>query len=141
MMTSMANGRSENIFSDEQANDSDQEEEIPMENMNYLHPVAQAIGLSIASLCFVSSLALGLWVYRNREVPMIKVSQPQFMYLICLGSAMAALGVFPLSFDESHGFSERTLSLCCMSYPWFCQLGYIILYLALFSKVRTTIDR
>jgi hypothetical protein len=136
MMTSMANGRSENIFSDEQANDSDQEEEIPMENMNYLHPVAQAIGLSIASLCFVSSLALGFWVYRNREAPMIKVSQPEFLYLICLGSAMAALAVFPLSFDESHGFSEKTLSICCMSYPWVFQLGCIILYLALFSKVR-----
>jgi len=71
----------------------------------------------------------------HREHRVVKAAQPYFLYLICLGAAVCASAIFPLSFDESYGWSSTQLSHACMSVPWVFSLGYMITYGALFSKL------
>eukprot|EP00978_Attheya_sp_CCMP212_P003788 scaffold8033_cov42-Attheya_sp.AAC.1 len=59
-----------------------------------------------------------------------------YLYLICLGSAMCTISIYPLSFDESHVFSTKQLSFCCMLDARIFVIGYVVLYSGLFAKVR-----
>lgn len=65
--------------------------------------IARMVMMSIAS-----AITLGSFIW---------VAQPEFLYLLCFGSAMVAASLAFVSFDESFGYWEHTLSAFCMTFP------------------------
>lgn len=89
--------------------------------------------MSIAiTACSVS----GIWVFVYRRDRIVRAAQPFALLFICFGSFVIAWSIIPLSFDESYGWTEEQLSKGCMSVPWLVSTGFIIMYGALFVKVR-----
>jgi 7 transmembrane sweet-taste receptor of 3 GCPR len=105
-------------------------------NWNYISNSIHILGLFLMSLALVISIASGAWVFIMRKDRIVKASQPEFLYLLCSGSAMVALSLFFISWDEDKGVSPDTLNAFCSAFPWFFVIGYQVMYLALFFKVR-----
>lgn len=58
---------------------------------NFLSRPLQALGLSLMVFAAAASVARGLWVFVYREHRVLKVSQPPFLYLVCLGTLVLAM--------------------------------------------------
>ena len=87
------------------------------------------------SLTIVMAIVSMIWVFVYRKHKILLASQPQFLYLIGIGSIMQTSAIFPVSFDESTGWNETQLNRACMASPWLLALGYIIVYSSLFTKL------
>lgn len=93
------------------------------------------IGFILFGVIAVGSLGVLVWMYRNRNVQVVKVSQPMFLGFILAGTVIMAASLIPLSFDDSReGFGHRQGTMICMSVPWFASTGFTITFAALFSK-------
>lgn len=103
---------------------------------NHLSPSVRALGLSLFAVCLAVSTLFSIAIYVKREHPLIKSGQPFFLQLVLLGSCVTSASVFTLSFDESSGWSNRSLSTACALTPWLFFLGLITSYAGLFCKVR-----
>ena len=56
--------------------------------------------------------------------------------MICAGAIMMAIPIFFIAMDEGAGWSLKNLNTSCVLREWFHELGFLIVYMALFSKVR-----
>ena len=95
---------------------------------NYLNPALRAIGLALMALALLTSVAASIWIFFRRKHPVVRKAQPFALHLICFGSFVSSCGIFPLSFDESYGWTQNQLNSGCMSVPWFASIGHIITY-------------
>lgn len=118
--------------------DGTTQEPMPLKDtadFNYMSQTIHVVGLFLMSLALIVAIATGIWVYVMRENRIVKASQPEFLYLLCAGSAMLALSLFFISWDEDKGTSTEQLSAYCSVFPWLAVIGYQVMYLALFFKV------
>lgn len=121
------------LFFDGTANEPMPRREVA--NAYYISKGIQITGFVLSGFAFFLATAVGIWVFANRTHRLIKASQPEFLYLLCFGSALVAPSAIFLSFDESKGLSEDQLSSLCSAFPWFFVIGYLTMYCALFSKL------
>ena len=104
-------------------------------DQNYLSKGVQAVGFALMSTALAAVIISAVWVVAYRHNALVLASQPHFLGLFCFGSAITAAAIFPLSFDESYGWSEDQLSKACLTAPWLVCMGHIFCYNALFTKV------
>lgn len=102
---------------------------------NYLSPAVRAVGLFLMSIALASCVAAAIWVFCKRDHRIICAAQPYALYLICLGSFVTSWAIFPLSWDESYGWTNSQLDAACNAVPWLASIGHIITYGALFGKL------
>ena len=102
---------------------------------HFLSYGSHVAGLFLSSLAIFFALSTGLWVAVHRNVNIVKAAQPEFLGILCFGSALVASSLIFISFDESFGVSDETLDAMCSAWPWFFVTGYLITYCALFSKL------
>mmetsp|Transcript_21954 Transcript_21954/g.31823 ORF Transcript_21954/g.31823 Transcript_21954/m.31823 type:complete len:122 (-) Transcript_21954:2156-2521(-) len=88
------------------------------------------MGMAIAN---ATGCCLWIWLMRNNKK--ILASQPEFLCVLCFGSAVTAASIAMISFDESYGWSVNALAHGCKALPWCFFIGYLIMYGAIFSKV------
>lgn len=102
---------------------------------NYLSEWVHITGLALFSFAaFLALLCLTLvWVFYDTNT--IRAGQPEFLYLLCFGSAMESAAIFTLSWDESYGWSGEQLDLLCTLTPWFFFVGHLLMFSALFTKL------
>ena len=103
---------------------------------NYLSPSIQLVGFVFVGLSLFISFLAASWVFVRRGERIVTASQPQFLYLLCIGAMLQAISLVFFSFDESYGWTDSQLDKACSAVPWFFVLGYLIQYCAIFSKVR-----
>jgi ABC-type sugar transport system substrate-binding protein len=89
--------------------------------------------------CFVAAMSIGfaIWVWRSRNVHVVKVAQPSFLVMVALGIFTLNCALIPLSFDDGGDpFSQSAFDglAMCMSIPWLASLGFTMTFSALFSK-------
>jgi len=104
---------------------------------NFLNRGIRIFGFALMSCALLVAVISGCWTFSNRLHRMVRASQPLLLYPICLGSAMQASAIFPMSFDENQGWSESQMTSSCSAVLWMFCLGYIVTYSALFGKVCT----
>jgi len=104
-------------------------------NFNFLSQSIHILGLCLMTIALLVSIGSATWVFVFREYRLVKASQPEFLYLLCLGSTMVGLSLFFISWDEDKGVSQEQLSRYCSVFPWLFVIGYQVMYLALFFKV------
>ena len=102
-------------------------------NLNQLKNV-RWVGFSLAALVIIVSLGFAIWVNLHRQVRVVRASQPPFLIMICFGTFIMALSLFPLGIDDE----IATVQMCdvaCMAGPWLIALGFTFTFSALFSKI------
>jgi len=102
---------------------------------NYLCESLRIVGFLLFGIVIVLSVTASAWVFVRRKHPVLRASQPCFLYAISIGTVVFASAIVPLSFDEGDGWDEAQLDIACMSIPWLVSLGHIITYSALFAKL------
>ena len=102
---------------------------------NFLSPSVRAGGFALFSIAAFICIGLAAWTFAKRNSSIVRAAQPEFLYLLCFGSLASLMAIITLSFDESYGTSVETLSAMCTATPWLFCTGYMIVYMALFSKL------
>ena len=102
---------------------------------NYLSHRIFVFGMVLMSLAMAVSLGSLFWVAMHRKERLVAAGQPEFLYALCIGSAICASTLVFVSFDEGMGYSVETLGSLCRIAPWLFVVGYVIIYCALAAKV------
>lgn len=87
--------------------------------------------LMASSICM--SIGFMAWTFLNRKQKVVQVSQPFFLYIICIGTILMSLSVIPKGYDEEVR-SLRWVNRGCMVFPWLIVVGFSISFSALFAK-------
>ena len=97
---------------------------IYIENRKENHLTAvRPVGLTLMAIILSSSIGAAIWVYFNRESIVVKVSQPPFLWLICLGTTVLGSSIYTMGIDDSTS-SKRGCDAACMITPWLVCLGF-----------------
>jgi hypothetical protein len=106
---------------------------------HFLSNTVRVIGFVLLGIGMVYCLGNVLWITCNSTHRILILSQPPLLLQLCVGSMMILATILPISFDENSGLSLQQLSISCKLIPWLIVHGQIILFMALFTKVRFAI--
>jgi len=101
---------------------------------NLLGTSVRALGWTLAAVVILVSIWFGTWTYYYRKKHIVRVAQPVFLVLLCVGTALMASTIIPLSFQEP--ISKRTLDGACMAMPWLFVMGFATAFSSLYCKLR-----
>ncbi|CAB9501560.1 expressed unknown protein [Seminavis robusta] len=102
---------------------------------NFLSNWVFGLGLFLFVFGAVFALASFAAVTYYQKDGAIRMAQPFFLKLICLGSFIEVCTILPLSLDESRGLDDGQLDAACMSVPLLVFIGHAIIYSAIFCKL------
>jgi len=102
---------------------------------NYIGMTLRVIGLALSFIVLSSSVGLGIWTYLNSHLYILKASQPVFLYIICVGTALMGASIIPFSLDDEV-IGEGGATIACTLIPWLLSLGWCFVFSALFSKTK-----
>lgn len=106
---------------------------VPNEEFNHLDRI-RPLGLVLMCIIVASSVGAGVWVVVRRNKMVVKVSQPPFLLLICLGTLVMGSSIYVMGVDDGIA-SQKGCDVACMATPWFVAIGFSIIFAALFSKI------
>ena len=89
--------------------------------------VVNYVALGCAALAMISVMVTGLVVYKQRERPVIRISQIEFMLLIVSGIFLVSTAALLMSFPPSAG--------SCALVPWLVNMGYAMEFVPLIVKI------
>ena len=122
------------IFSDGTSNIPPQIPEVE-EDMNLISIGVRAFCLTLSSLILVASAGFLIYTMKMRKKSVIRMAQPPFLVMICVGTMLMAAAIIPFSMDEGVAVSQNGLDASCSMTPWFFSFGFTITFAALFSKL------
>jgi hypothetical protein len=74
------------------------------------------VGYALGFVIIAMASFFGGWVAINRKHRVVKISQPIFLHLICVGAIVLSCAIFPLGIDDS-GSTEGGRNAACASIP------------------------
>jgi hypothetical protein len=95
---------------------------------------SRALGWIVAGIIIVISIFFGWQTYRYRNKNIVRLGQPVFLGLLCVGAILMASTIIPMSFQEP--MSEDTLNRGCITIPWLFVIGFATAFSSLFCKLR-----
>eukprot|EP00985_Skeletonema_marinoi_P006921 scaffold3024_cov115-Skeletonema_marinoi.AAC.7 len=99
-----------------------------------------SVGLQVLGTIFVvvswsSTIGYMVWLYLKRKNPVVKMSQPESLFLLCVGAFISTSAIIPLTLAEAApGESTRGASAACRSIPFLYSLGWVLMYTSLTAK-------
>jgi hypothetical protein len=99
-----------------------------------------ARGFKIMGYLFVIiswSLAIGyiVWMISNKDGSVVKISQPEFLFFICIGAILSTSAIIPLTLAEADVREDtKAASKICQSVPFLYSLGWVLMYSSLTAK-------
>lgn len=88
----------------------------------------------MAATILLTSMVFAAWVFLYRENRAVKLSQPFFLYIICVGTFIMGIAIIPLSIDDIGPWKEMA-SKACMCVSWLFFVGFTVSFSAIFSKI------
>mmetsp|Transcript_3190 Transcript_3190/g.6725 ORF Transcript_3190/g.6725 Transcript_3190/m.6725 type:complete len:965 (+) Transcript_3190:114-3008(+) len=116
---------------------------ISLEGANYCVATKDnltSVGLQVLGIIFVviswsSTIGYMVWLYLKRNDPVVKMSQPESLFLLCVGAFISTSAIIPLTLAEAApGESTRGASAACRSIPFLYSLGWVLMYTSLTAK-------
>ena len=107
------------------------------ENMNLISNIMRASCLILCSISIATSIGFLIFTKKKWKTPVIRLAQPIFLILICVGTSLMAVAIVPLSMDDGVA-GQIALDASCSLTQWFFSLGFTITFAALFSKLWRT---
>ena len=71
----------------------------------------------------------------DRPARVIRLAQPEFLYLISFGCMLSSSTIIVLGFDDGNSSPEVANAACAML-PWLYSIGFCITFAALFAKIE-----
>lgn len=99
-----------------------------------------SIGLKVLGIIFVviswcSAIGYMVWLHLKRNDPVVRMSQPESLFLLCVGAIISSSAIIPLTLAEAApGESKRGASAACRSIPFLYSLGWVLMYTSLTAK-------
>lgn len=100
---------------------------------NFIGRGLRGTGLVMAAFVVCASLFFGSWTIVERDVRVVRASQPIFLLILCVGTLLMGSAIAPLSLDDGIA-SKEACDTACMAVPWLGSLGFCLVFAALFSK-------
>eukprot|EP00466_Bigelowiella_natans_P006971 jgi/Bigna1/130136/aug1.10_g4844 len=79
------------------------------------------------------ALAFGGWTFWTRKTKVVMASQPEFLYIVCLGCVISSVSILLISFDD-RDYSKEHLDSLCQATVWFYGIGFTLSVTALMAK-------
>lgn len=98
------------------------------------------VGLKVLGYIFVvlswsSAIGYMTWLFRNRKDTVVRMGQPEALFLLCLGAIISTSAIIPLTLAEAApGEPTRGASAACRSIPFLYSLGWVLMYTSLTAK-------
>mmetsp|Transcript_23862 Transcript_23862/g.42288 ORF Transcript_23862/g.42288 Transcript_23862/m.42288 type:complete len:931 (-) Transcript_23862:188-2980(-) len=102
--------------------------------IEYLPDWFRAISYTLFGINILLSIGFASWTFAYRRLPIIRASQPTFLYLVCLGCIISSTTILTVGIDEEQDLSAAALSTVCMASVWFYSIGFGLTVSALFAK-------
>jgi len=103
---------------------------------NYIEKLA-ILGYVSFFMIVGTSLYFMIWTNINRTSKVVLASQPFFLDMICVGTLVMGSTIIPLSISMNEGaYGESACNRSCKVIAWTFYLGFIIIFSALYSKLR-----
>jgi hypothetical protein len=94
----------------------------------------RSAGWALGGLSCFTSVFFALWVWKHQHERVVRASQPIFLWMLCAGTFVMALCIFPFGIEDDIA-PERAVDVSCMASIWFYSFGYTTTFSALFSKI------
>jgi Receptor family ligand binding region/7 transmembrane sweet-taste receptor of 3 GCPR len=107
------------------------------EDLNLVDSWALALGLFLGSFVIFLSVVMMCWTWWKRNSVVVRMSQPPFLFQLCVGTAIIASTVFPLAFaggGEDETTNQFKYNTACIATCWTISLGFVTSFSAIFSK-------
>jgi hypothetical protein len=91
-------------------------------------------GLVLMSVVMATALGFVIWTIHNRNERIVRCSQPNFLVMLSVGTIIMASAILTLGIDDGNSSSEAA-DRACMATPWLLNMGFVISFSALFSKI------
>lgn len=101
-------------------------------DLNLIGDGARIFGLTLSVLVMVVSTGFAIWTLIYRKSVVVRLTQPFFLSMICIGTFMIGAAIVFMSLQEP--VSETVLDVTCMTVPWLLSIGFVISFSALLSK-------
>ena len=108
----------------------------PEEDLNLIPIGLRVCCMGMGVLVIVLSIGFAIWTQRHRKDQVIRSSQPIFLHIICVGTALMGAAIVPNGIDEGVVETTRGLDIACQLPPWLLLNGFAIAFCALFTKTR-----
>eukprot|EP00466_Bigelowiella_natans_P005357 jgi/Bigna1/75677/fgenesh1_pg.36_\ len=92
------------------------------------------VGITAFVLFVITDLCFFAWTFINQELPVIKASQPLFLFQVLVGSLLSS-AVIPLAGLDDAGHSDRELKSACTASLWLYGIGFAVTLTALTIKL------
>lgn len=93
-----------------------------------------AFGYVATSISWLLAFGFLFWIYRYRHDAMVKVSQPQFLILICIGAIISSSSVIMLGLDAGTDEDTSVATAGCMAVPFLYTIGWTLQFSSLSAK-------
>lgn len=103
-------------------------------DMSLISDGVKSYCLILCSVAIIMAIAFVVYTVKMRKRSIIRMSQPPFLVMICVGTMIMACSIIPFSMDEGI-LGQRGLNVSCSLVPWFFSLGFVVTFAALFSKL------
>lgn len=105
----------------------------PLEmDLNLIDKPARIVGLTLSAIVMAGSMGFALWTIIRKKSVVVRLTQPFFLSMICIGTFLMGAAIIFMSFQEP--VSKEFLDIACMTAPWLLSLGFVIAFSALLSK-------
>lgn len=105
-----------------------------VENDNLIKPGVLAFGYIATSVSWFLSLFFLAWIFRHRNDSLVKVSQIEFLVLICVGTMISSSTLIALSVQAGSGEDTSAASTACAVAPFLYTIGWVLTYSSLSAK-------
>ena len=122
----------------------------PKENFNFIRPGFKYLGYVAVSVQGLVSCFAIAWTYIYRTNELVRVSQPNFLRAIAVGCFIMTTAIIPASIETEYRFkidpmtleltnepnpAVKGVDIACMAVFWLHNIGFIIMFSALFAKL------
>lgn len=101
---------------------------------NMLPHSLKVLGYVVVAINWALAIGFGVWVFVHRKEPVVQLSQPFFLYLVAIGSAVSSATIIVLAVDASAEDDVESANIACVLIPWFYCIGFTLSFSALFAK-------
>jgi hypothetical protein len=87
------------------------------QDLNLIPPAVRAFGYGLFVMVSIASIGWAVFTYKYRKSPIVKASQPFFLFMTCIGTFIMGLSILMSGFQEPMPIG--LLNFACVATIWF----------------------
>eukprot|EP00521_Asterionellopsis_glacialis_P009047 CAMPEP_0195283310 /NCGR_PEP_ID=MMETSP0707-20130614/1897_1 /TAXON_ID=33640 /ORGANISM="Asterionellopsis glacialis, Strain CCMP134" /LENGTH=975 /DNA_ID=CAMNT_0040342455 /DNA_START=118 /DNA_END=3045 /DNA_ORIENTATION=- len=96
-------------------------------------PILVFAYIGVAIVWLLSAVFI-YWIIKNKTDPVVRIGQPEFLILICVGAIISSSSVIFLSLQAGYEKDTKWASVGCMTAPFLYGIGWVIEYSSMSAK-------